>query len=158
MMALTRWEKELSSVGRVVCDERKRKKTKSRQFELLEKQSTRRSSRREGYQAHLSTRKLGVGRNVEDVLDKLRDRLSADPEEDVLSVLDDEESVSFQSLTREVHGLGKDDSVLADGTSLRRKERRGRGETRQLKKETTSRLAMIRERKRLTSSGMVWRA
>ena len=98
-----------------------------RQFEVSSKR-TRRRLRSGGEWAHLSSWKLSVGRNVEDVLNKLRDGLSSDPEEDVLSVLDDEESVSFQSLAREVHGFGKDDSVLADGTSLEKKRKRRRGE------------------------------
>lgn len=80
--------------------------------------------------AHLSSWKLSVRGNIEDVLNELRNGLSSDPKEDVLTVLDDEEPVSFQSLAGEVHGFGKDDSVLSDGSSLGEGGRRV-GETRQ---------------------------
>lgn len=52
---------------------------------------------------NLSTRQFGVRRQVEDVLNELRDSIPSDPEEDVLTILDEEETVSLESFARQVH-------------------------------------------------------
>ncbi len=68
--------------------------------------------------AHFATLQLLIVGKVEHVHDQLRHRLLTDPEEYVLRVLDQEESVPLKALRGQVQGRRKDEAVLADGAGL----------------------------------------
>ncbi len=68
--------------------------------------------------SHLPTLELLVVWQVEDVLNQLRHRLLTYPEEDVLSILDEEQTVSFQPLAGQIKGRWQDQTVLAECSSL----------------------------------------
>ena len=72
-----------------------------------------------------------------------------------MSVLDDEEPVSVQSLAREVHGLRKNDSVLSNGSSLRERNKR-RDETRQSKVERERASTRLEEEEEEDSRRRAW--
>lgn len=99
---------------------------------------------------HLSSRELGVAGQVKNVHDELRNGITSDPEEDVLSVLDEEETVSLEPLAREVERFGEDDTLLANGSSL--------GESQRQCKISLGLQVRQCEPARRTSSGMVCRA
>lgn len=68
--------------------------------------------------AHLAAAQVGIRRQVEDVKHELVDGVAADPEEDVLAVLDQEQAVPFEALRRERQRVREDDALLRDGAAL----------------------------------------
>lgn len=107
MMALTRPEKALSRTGRVRC---------RRQGGQLGREAEK------GGETHLSAPKISVGSHVEDVFDEAVDGVPTDPEEDVLSVFDKEETVSFETLRGEGKRVGKNDALVRNGAALQKRE------------------------------------
>jgi ribosomal protein S13 len=65
-----------------------------------------------------SAHQIGVRSEVEDVHDELRYRIPSDPEEDVLSILDQEETVSFESFRRERERMRKDYAGIRNRAAL----------------------------------------
>jgi hypothetical protein len=68
--------------------------------------------------ADLASREDIVARNVEDILNELRNGISTNPHVHVLSVFDEEQAMSLQSLGREGLCRWKDDAVLASSARL----------------------------------------
>ena len=67
---------------------------------------------------HLATAQVGVGRDIKDVHDELRDGVSSNPEKDVLAVLEEEEPVALEAFAREGQRQWEHDAVLADRAAL----------------------------------------
>lgn len=63
---------------------------------------------------------IGVRSEVKHIHDELGHGISSDPEEDVLSVLDQEESMAFEPFGREWQRMREDDTGVRDCTALMR--------------------------------------
>lgn len=103
MMLLTLCEKEFSSTGSEVCT-------------AISFTASRATEQRR--RTHLATLKGMIIRQVEDVLDQLRHGVSTDPEEDVLAVFDEEETVSFESFGGQRESGRKLNAFVADDATL----------------------------------------
>ena len=66
----------------------------------------------------LATLQFLIVGQIEHVHNELGNRLLSDPEENILSVLDQEQPVSLQSLARQIERGREHDTVLADSSSL----------------------------------------
>ena len=70
--------------------------------------------------AHLASLELLVVGEIEHIHHELGYGLLSNPEEDVLTILDQEQSMSFQPLARQIEGWWKDHAILADRSGLSR--------------------------------------
>jgi hypothetical protein len=69
-------------------------------------------------ESHLSGTQCFVVGQIEDVLDQLRHGIAADPEEDVLAVFNEEETMALKTLRCQRQRWRQDDAVLADRAGL----------------------------------------
>jgi hypothetical protein len=69
-------------------------------------------------ESHLSSTQCFVVGQIEDILDQLWHGIAADPEEDVLAVFDEEETMALKTLRCQRQRWRQDDAVLADRAGL----------------------------------------
>lgn len=104
MMAVTRCEKELSSVLSVACGVGE----SSQQAVWCVRQTT----------SHLSASQLRIARKVENVEDQLWDRVSTDPKEHILPIFDEEETMPFEALASGIECWRQNDTMLSNRPAL----------------------------------------
>jgi hypothetical protein len=98
----------LSRTGRVRCEK-----------DMVSEQESGRKGRKE----HLSAPEVRVRRHVEDILNETVDSVPTNPEEDVLSVFDEEKTVTLETFRGEGERVRENDALVRDGTALQQEER-----------------------------------